>query len=569
LFNNSDLFKLSYFVIRGRSCLRRKLYLWVPAYLPSLFMRHIYRPAGCRPIPCCAIALLLLCGCVKVGPDFKRPEAEVSANWLESGDLRVSTSAAEYREWWKIFNDPALDRIIELAYSRNLSLKAAGVRVLEARAQLGIAVGNFFPQTQQISGALDYNRTSEKSPSSAVSQSGFQLQHTYWQDQVSFNLSWEIDFWGKFRRAIESADASLLAAIADYDSTLVTLTGDAASNYISIRTLERRLAIARKNAGTQQQSLQIALTRFRGGVTSERDVEQARTILYNTLSTIPGLEARLRQAKNSLSILMGLPPDNLDSLLTGETGQIPAPPPQVAVGIPADLLRRRPDVRSAEFQAAAQSARIGVAKADLLPALSLTGSVGLLSSTVGQFKLTDMATIGAWTASAGPAVQWNILNYGRITNNVRVQDARFQQALLTYQNTVLKAHQEVEDSLAGFLRSQESAEYLASGTEAAKRSLELAFIQYRQGSTDFTTVLTAQQGLLNAQDSLASAMGDISSNLVGVYRALGGGWKIREGHDFISDDVKTAMVRRTNWGNLIKPAPPEGSVRQPLRLPDW
>ncbi len=538
-------------------------------------MRHIYRPDGYMPAlqrVACMLCVLLLCGCIKVGPDFKRPEVEVSANWLESDDQRVSTSAAEYRDWWKIFNDLALDRIIELAYSRNLSLRIAGVRVLEARAQLGIAVGNIYPQNQQLTGALDFTRTSERSPSSAVPQSGFQLQHTYWQDQVNFNLSWEIDFWGKFRRAMESADAALLAAVADYDSALVSLTADAASNYISIRTLERRISIARKNVETQQDSLQIAQTRFRGGVTSERDVEQARTILYNTLSAIPGLEARLRQAKNALSTIMGLPPDNLESLLSDETGQIPAPPPQVAIGIPADLLRRRPDVRGAEFQAAAQSARIGVAKADLLPALSLTGSFGLLSSTVGQFKLADMASIGAWTASAGPTFQWNILNYGMITNNVRVQDARFQQLLLTYQNTVLKAHQEVEDSLVGFLRSQESAEYLASGAEAAKRSLDLASIQYRQGSTDFTTVLSAQQGLLTAQDSLASAIGDISSNLVGVYRALGGGWKIREGHDFVPEDIKEAMAKRTNWGNLLRPAAhtPAEDAKQPTpRLPDW
>lgn len=537
-------------------------------------MRHIYRTGYMPALPCGALMLcvLLLCGCIKVGPDFRRPMAEVSSNWLESGDQRVKTSPAEYREWWKVFNDPALDRIIDRAYSQNLSLKTAGVRVLEARAQLGIAVGNIYPQNQQLAGSLDYTRTSERSPSSAASQSGFQLQHTYWQDQVNFNLSWEIDFWGKFRRAIESADAALLAAVADYDSTLVSMTADAASNYISIRTLEKRLAIARQNAETQAESLQLAQTRFQGGLTSERDVEQARTVLYNTLSTIPGLNARLRQAKNALSVLMGLTPDNLESFVTEGTAQIPAPPPQVAIGIPADLLRRRPDVRSAEFQAAAQSAQIGVAKADLLPAFSLTGSLGLLSSTAGTFKLADMASIGAWTTSAGPTFQWNILNYGRITNNVRVQDARFQGLMLSYRNTVLKANQEVEDSLAGFLRAEESADQLARSAEAAKRSLDLAFVQYRQGSTDFTTVLTAQQGLLSAQDSLASAMGDISSNLVGLYRAIGGGWEIRQGHDFIPEDIKAAMGRRTNWGNLLKPAahtPAEGAERPALRLPDW
>jgi outer membrane protein TolC len=243
------------------------------------------------------------------------------------------------------------------------------------------------------------------------------------------------------------------------------------------------------------------------------------------------------------------------------------------VGIPIDLLRRRPDIRSAEHLAAAQCAQIGVAKADLYPAFSLTGTFGFLSSDVGKFKLSDMFQWKSHTGQAGPSVQWNILNYGRITNNVRVQDARFEQLLIAYQNTVLKAQQEVEDALVAFLRAQEQSGFLAQSTAAAKNSLDLSILQYREGAKDFTTVVIAQQALLNQQDNLATSLGNILSNLVGVYRALGGGWEIREGKELVPPDIKEAMAKRTNWGKLLAPAsydlPPAEEPKSFIRLPDW
>jgi NodT family efflux transporter outer membrane factor (OMF) lipoprotein len=502
------------------------------------------------------VACLAAGGCIKVGPDFTKPRAPVAKDWLESGDRRVKTESPEQRNWWKAFGDPTLDRLIETAYRENLDLRIAGVRVLEARAQLGIAVGQFFPQTQQAFGSLEKNHGSQRSP-----QAAFSTSLNYFQSEMGLRASWELDFWGKFRRSIESADASLLASIADYDNTLVSLTGDVATDYILIRTLEKRLDIARQNVASQTESLKIATAKFLGGTTSQRDVEQAKTLLFNTEGTIPSLEIQLRQAKNALSVLLGTPPGHLADLL-GTPGVIPAPPPQVAVGIPADLLRRRPDIRSAEAQAAAQCASIGVAKADLFPAFSLTGTFSFLASDVGNFALGDMFQWRSRNASGGPGFQWNILNYGRLTNQVRVQDARFQELLIGYQNAVLKAQQEVEDALVAFLRSQIRARHLAQSTDAAKRSLELSVLQYREGTTDFTTVLTAQQALLSEQDSLASTLGDISRNLVGVYRALGGGWQLREGQDFIPKAVQAEMAKRTNWGGLLTPvayALPEGA----------
>jgi NodT family efflux transporter outer membrane factor (OMF) lipoprotein len=384
-----------------------------------------------------------------------------------------------------------------------------------------------------------------------------------------------MDFWGKFRRAIQSADSSLQASIADYDNVLVSLTADVATSYILMRTLEKRLAIANENVRIQTESLQIAEARFVGGTTSERDVEQAKTILANTQATIPTLEGQVRQTRNALCVLLGLPPQELANLLQGKA-VIPAPPPQVAVGIPGDLLRRRPDIRAAEFRAAAQCDQIGVSRAQLFPAFSLTGTFGPQATDVGTNTLANLFDWRNRAGSMGPTVQWNILNYGQITNDVRFQDARFQELLIAYQNSVLRAQQEVEDNLVAFLKAQERARFLSESTTAAMRSLDLAVLQYREGITDFTTVLTAQQALLSEQDSLATTLGDISRNLVGVYRSLGGGWEIRAGQDFLPAEVKETMARRTNWGRLLAPAavvpataPPAETQGRLIRAPDW
>ena len=517
---------------------------------------------------CLILALLLPSACMKVGPDFVKPDAPVSPDWLDARDSRLDSAPVDYRAWWRVFDDPVLDRLIDTAFRQNLSVRIAGVRVLEARAQLGIAVGLLYPQSQLAYGSLQYNRISERSPQAVVSSN-----LTYAQSQAGLAASWELDFWGRFRRAVESADAGLSATIADYDNTLVSLTGDVANAYVLIRTLEKRIDIARQNIETQRESLKIAEARFRGGTASQRDVEQATTLLNNTQASTPTLEAQLRQAKNALSVLLGLPPGDLTGMLTGVSAAIPVPPRRIAVGIPADLLRRRPDIRSAEYQAMAQGALIGVARADLFPAFSLNGTFGFLSSNVGGSGLGDMFRWGSRTYSAGPGAQWNLFNYGRLTNHVRVQDARFQQLLIGYQEIVLKAQQEVEDALVAFLRAQERAEFLGLSAVAARRSLDLAIVQYRGGVTDFTTVLTAQQALLNEQDNLVSTLGNISQNLVGVYRALGGGWQVREEMDMVPPEIKETMAKRTNWGNLLSPAvykPPEYEESLPLiRSPDW
>jgi NodT family efflux transporter outer membrane factor (OMF) lipoprotein len=352
----------------------------------------------------------------------------------------------------------------------------------------------------------------------------------------------------------------------------VSLTADVASTYVLIRTFEERLMIANENLVNQRESLRIAQARFEAGATSERDVQQALTQLNGTEAEIPFLEAGLRQSQNAMSILLGMPPGQLNDMLAGSSG-IPRAPLEVAVGIPAELLRRRPDIRNAELQAAAQSALIGVAKADLYPSFSLTGAFGFLSSDVGGFDLGDIFMWKSRTANFGPSFQWNIFNYGQITNTVRVQDARLQELLVTYQDTVLRAQQEVEDGLVTFLKGQERVAFLSKGVEAAKRSADLALIQYREGATDYTTVLTAQQARLEQQDRLAGSQGGVPQGLIAVYRALGGGWEIREGQEFIPPEVKEEMEERTNWGGLLRPAaiqqPPEAKPKASIRAPDW
>jgi NodT family efflux transporter outer membrane factor (OMF) lipoprotein len=516
---------------------------------------------------------MLLAGCTKVGPDFVKPDAPIADGWTEVGELQLNATQTDHADWWKAFDDPVLDTIINEAYDQNLTLQVAGLRILEARAQLGLAVGSAWPQQQQATLGAAYSSPSDNTAGSAF------VDDT-WNYDTGVQIGWEIDFWGKFRRGVESADAALLASIADYDTVLVTLTADAANLYVVIRTFEERLAIARENVKIQERSLKIADVRFRNGATTELDVQQAKTLLFSTQATIPDLQAGLRQAENALSILLGKPPGHIRQVM-GTEGKIPSPPTQIAVGIPADLLRRRPDVRGAELQAAAQSALIGVAKADFYPSVALLGSIGLSATQSSSTTASGKSGIGEWftgdslTFTGGPAITWNIFNYGQISNNVRTQDARLQQLLVNYQNVVLRAAREVEDSTVGFVRAQEQARFLDDSVTAALRSVDLAVIQYRDGAVDYTRVLNTQQSLILQQDQATVVRGDIARNLTDMYRALGGGWQLRAGNDFVPDATKDTMAERTNWGDLLTPdeeetaMPPRTAPDDSYRWPDW
>jgi NodT family efflux transporter outer membrane factor (OMF) lipoprotein len=521
------------------------------------------------------LLLLTVVGCVKVGPDFAPPEAPVAQTWLASDDPRIVTSAPEDPAWWRRFDDPQLTKLIEIAQEQNPTVQSAGVRVLQARAQLGAAIGDVFPQKQQIYGELTHERLSDHESSRGLSrtigQGGGVRRNLpslggeeFWVTQFGFGASWELDLWGKFRRAVEAADANLMASVASYDDALVSLTGQVASTYVNIRTYQERLRIARENADAQQQTLQLANVRYRDGEASDTDVAQAKSEYASTRSQIPQLEIGLRQNQHALSVLLGRPPSKLEDLL-GSDGAIPAAPPAVAIGIPADLLRRRPDIRAAEQQAAAQSAMIGATKAELYPAFSLSGTFGFLSTDLGNSELSDAFDWKSRVVSFGPAVVWNVFNYGQITNQVREQDAAFQQAVLSYQNTVLQAQQEVEDGLVSFLGAQDTVALLKEAVASSRRSVDLAAVEYREGATSYTTVLTAQQSLLAQQDQLAVTQGSVAQGLISLYRALGGGWETREGDEFVRADIKETMAKRTNWGGLLQ-APPASEQVGPVTI---
>lgn len=515
------------------------------------YPRNPSKRVGSALLVAAMAAILLLCGCAAVGPDFVRPTATMNDEWVEAVGPRIKREPADLTDWWTVLNDPVLDSLVEMAYKENLPLRVAGVRILQARAQLGFAIGTQYPQLQQARFSAAGVQISDNAPNAAI------LDQNFGDYSLGLDAAWELDFWGKFRRGVESAYADYFASISSYNDFLVSLTGEVARVYVVIRTLEERIKLAQANVKIQERSLQIAEVRFRNGLVTELDVTQARTLLRTTQALIPNLETSLHQAKHGLSILLGMPPSDLQDIL-GDPRSIPTAPAEVAVGIPAELLRRRPDIRFAELQAAAQSARIGIAKADLYPQFVLFGSLGLQASSHTDFlsnnsSFSDLFSGDSFTYFFGASIKWPILNYGRIKNRVRIQDAAFQQLMISYQNTVLQAAREVEDSMVAFLKSQDEASFLSDGVAAAERSVELALIQYRDGLVDYQRVLDTQRSLTEQQDGLTATRGSITLNLVAMYKALGGGWQSRVGDEFIPEYTKDEMRNRVDWGRYLEP----------------
>lgn len=492
-----------------------------------------------------AMTLALLAGC-KVGPEYERPSADVNDTWhAPTGTSPVDVS------WWEKFDDPVLTSLVDAAYSQNLTLRIAGLRVIEARAARGIAVGRFFPQLQEAFGTLEADQLSANGPNAGGDRS-------FSAGSLGLQAAWELDFWGKFRRGIEAADAELLATVADYDTVMVSLAADVASNYILARSLEERLVITRQNVDLQTETLRLTEARFKAGAVSELDVTTARATLANTQALIPDLENSLRQVTLALCVLLGRTPSALESEMgmATSTAAVPRAPDEIAAGIPADLLRRRPDVRAAERIAAAQSARIGQATADLYPSISISGSTAFVTSTYeGQRSpsLGNMFDADSFQGFIGLSINWPILNYGRIEGNIRVQDARYEQAVAAYQDSVLRAASEVESGLSEFLRSRDRTAFLAQAVDASQRSVELSLIQYRAGAVDFIRVNNAQTLLVEQQDGLIQSKASIALGAVKTYRALGGGWEVRGDREFIDEETARRMRERTDWGDVLNP----------------
>jgi NodT family efflux transporter outer membrane factor (OMF) lipoprotein len=519
----------------------------------------------------CLLLAALACGCTtpseylhngfKVGPNYCPPSAPVADNWIDAADKRVRSESDDLSQWWHVFNDPVLDGLISEAYRQNLTLREAGFRVLAARAQLGIAIGNLFPQQQYASGDFTHTTFSTETANNIVDIGqglGLPVRRNFGQFDYGFGLGWELDFWGRFRRAVEANQANLDATVADYDDVLVTLMSDVATNYVQYRTAQQQIAFAKYNVDLQRETLTIVEARFRAGTTGQLDVHQSHSTLAQTEAGIPELEIGKRQAANRLCILLGIPPEDLEARLGASP--IPSAPPDVAIGIPADLLRRRPDVRRAERLAAAQSAQMGIAEADFYPAISILGTIGYSSEDFG-----NLFRQAAFTGTVGPSFQWKILNYGRILNNVRQQRAHFEELVAAYQQTALNAGRETEDGLVTFLRAQTRTRYQTESVDRAEKAVKLGLVQYQAGTIDFTRITQLEQNLVLQQNTLAVARGEIAQGLIQTYRALGGGWEFR----LTSQDPGQPGANQfvISNANSVPPAPPAQTPPQPSTKP--
>jgi len=458
-----------------------------------------------------ALMLFIFAGCAVVGPDYASPDTPMPEAWhtpAKSGLVGEHLNKGALVDWWSIFDDPVLTNLVESAVAGNLGLKEARARVREARARRGISEADRFP-TIDASGSARSSRSSEETGSGSE-------RELY---VAGFDAAWELDVFGGKKRAVEVAGAELQASEEDLRDVLVSLLAEVALNYVELRSFQTRLSVAEANLDAQKETYNITRWRHQAGLTTQLDVEQAKYSLEQTRAQTPGLQTGLEQAKNRLSVLIGRHPGSLKDALA-ERKAIPVTPLEVAVGVPADILRRRPDVRRAERQLAAQTAQIGVATADLYPRFSLIGSIGLEALSVGNLFSFDSRTHGI-----GSTVAWPLFDAGAIRSNIEVQSALQQQALIRYEAAVLTALEDVENALFAYVKEQSRRQSLTEATEAARRAVELAQIQYSSGLIAFGNVLIAQRSLLSLQDQLAVSEGGVTSNLIALYKSLGGGWK--------------------------------------------
>lgn len=456
--------------------------------------------------------VLGLFGCASVGPDYQAPEAKTPDQWHQGLEQGLAAGEADYRTWWTSLNDPVLDGLIERAAEGNLDLRIAYARINEARARLGITTGQRWPDVN-ANGALQRERVSDGVADPMVTPQ----KRTDTFRSIGLDGSWEIDFWGRVRRSIESAGADYQVSIEDYRDVLVTLYAEVARNYVSVRTLQERIRLALENVRTQRGTLNLVKERERVGLVPKLDIRQAELNLATSESIVPELEAERIAAINRLSVLLGEPPGTLHAELK-DVSPIPGPPEQAPVGLPAELVRQRPDLRRAERDLAAQTARIGVATAELYPRFSLTGAFNYATFTGDQFDS------GRKTYSFGPFFSWNLFDGGRVRNLINAQDARAEQALEKYERTLLAALEDVENAMTGFAQERVRSEALDRSVVAAQESVRLVKIQYFQGLTDFQNVLDMERSLFRQQDLAADSEGQVTLNLVRIYRSLGGGW---------------------------------------------
>jgi NodT family efflux transporter outer membrane factor (OMF) lipoprotein len=486
---------------------------------------------------------LIIGGCT-VGPNYKRPDIETPAAFGEplpsttqpvpataptTRATAATTQPIDLAQWWKGFNDPLLDQLMNEAMQSSLDIQAATSRLREARFQRGVITANWYPQVDG-NASYTHRRSSQNAVSVGTSpgagnSTGGQPGAAFGLGdrdtdlfQAGFDATWEIDVFGGTRRAVEAANADIQAAIEDRRDVLVTLLSEVGRNYIELRSLQRQYKVGQNNLEAQKQTLELTRSRFKAGLISELDVARARAQVSTTASQLPTLEAQIRQSIHRIAVLLGKEPNALSAELT-PPADVPAVVPQVPMGLPSDLLRRRPDIRRAERQLAAATARIGEATADYFPRFALTGSIGQQSQKARHFF--DEPSM-FW--SFGPAMTWDLFNAGRVRNNIAVQNEVQKQALLGYQSVVLNSLEEVENALINYDREQARRLELADAVAANRRAVELANQLYERGLVDFLNVLNAQLALFLSEDQLVQSDAAVSANLVALYKALGGGW---------------------------------------------
>lgn len=459
-----------------------------------------------------AIAVLAaLAGCT-VGPDYQKPEVKTPEKFSETAGAKVAAEHADLAAWWTSFGDATLDSLVGRAIEANLDLELAGARVREARAQAGQTRADRYPQVSS-GGSATRSRMSENGrfPVAKPTDNLF---------SQGFDANWEIDVFGGTRRAVEAADADLQASIEDRRAVLVSLLGEVARAYVDLRGNQRLASVVRRNIASARATLDLTRTRLRAGLGTELDVARAEAQLADTEAQLPPAERSIRLAVHRLGVLLAKDPGALSAELEKEA-PIPAPPAKLLVGLPSELLTRRPDLRRAERKLAAANARIGVATAELYPKFSLTGAFGLES-----VDASDFAKAASRTWSVGPTVRWRVFESGRLTAEIEAADARTQQALIVYRQSVLTALEEVENALVQYLREWDHRRSLEASTAAGRKSVELAGNLYQNGLTSFLDVLEAERTLHDAERRLAESEAAVSLNIVALYKALGGGWEV-------------------------------------------
>ncbi|MCQ9073297.1 TolC family protein [Vibrio harveyi] len=519
------------------------------------------------------LSVLGLSACTTLGPDYVHPEqTALPSDWsLEKAAQDTQQSEQKLQQWWQQFNDPTLNQLVEMASQQNLDLEAAGLRIVQARSLLGISTGLQYPQVQTVSGNLARAYVNDQGVNNAA---------------LSFDAGWEMDIWGKYARGIESAEAGYYASIASYHDIMVTITAEVARNYINYRTFQERILLSRRNIEIQERVVNITQVQFDSGNVTELDVQQAKNQLFNTKAAQPSLEIAMKQSRTALALLLGVLPEDVEKLLQSDgfaqrmadyenqfksSGRKPAlsgsdersivpRPPLLDNKVDANLVMRRPDLQVSEMQARAQSAQIGVAETALYPSFSLFGSIGI-DSTVpdgSSFSFSDSLTM-----VVGPTFSWNIFQYGRVKNNIRFEDAKFQETLANYNKKVLQAVNEVTNALEAYDLYLEQKSLRLQSVNSSIRAFNISMTQYENGQISFERLLNSVEKMTRAEDSYATIKGNVANQVVALYKALGGGWEAQTGKPFLSETVAKQMQDRSDWDGLLDE---EERVLPPIRI---